>query len=119
MTQPMRVTVDVVAKAVSDATGLPVDKLKSTEQEKVLNLDVVLAEEVRSLNLLYGHMLVPDIFEEVVGQPEATKAVADAIRLAYSGLTSPGRPVASFLLVGPTGTGKTMLAKTVRQLNYH
>ena len=47
MTQPMSVTVDVVAKAVSDATGLPVDKLKSTEQERVLNLDVVLAEEVR------------------------------------------------------------------------
>jgi ATP-dependent Clp protease ATP-binding subunit ClpA len=53
---------------------------------------------------------------KVVGQPEATKAVADAIQLAYSGLTDPNRPVASFLLVGPTGTGKTLLAKTVR---YH
>ena len=53
---------------------------------------------------------------EVVGQPEATKAVADAIQLAYSSLTDPNRPVASFLLVGPTGTGKTLLAKTVR---YH
>lgn len=52
--------------------------------------------------------------EKVVGQPEATKAVADAIQLAYSGLTDPSRPVASFLLVGPTGTGKTLLAKTVR-----
>jgi hypothetical protein len=61
------------------------------------------------LNLLYGNMLVLDMFEEVVRQPEATKAVSDAIRLTYSGLTNPGRPVASFLLVGPTGTGKTML----------
>jgi ATP-dependent Clp protease ATP-binding subunit ClpA len=47
MAQSMSVTVDVVAKAVSDGTGPPVDKLKSTEQERVLNLDVVLAEEVR------------------------------------------------------------------------
>ena len=59
-------------------------------------------------------MLVPDMCLEVVGQPEATKSVADAIQLAYSGLTDPNRPVASFLLVGPTGTGKTLLAKTVR-----
>jgi ATP-dependent Clp protease ATP-binding subunit ClpA len=47
MAQLMSVTVDIVAKAVSDATGLPVDKLKSTEQERILNLDIVLAEEVR------------------------------------------------------------------------
>jgi ATP-dependent Clp protease ATP-binding subunit ClpB len=52
---------------------------------------------------------------EVVGQ--ATKAIADAIQLAYSGLTDPNRPVASFLLVGPTGIGKTLLAKTVRYHN--
>lgn len=48
-----------------------------------------------------------------MGQPEATQAVASAIQLAYSGLTDPDRPVASFLLVGPTGTGKTLLAKMV------
>jgi ATP-dependent Clp protease ATP-binding subunit ClpA len=71
------------------------------------------------LNLPYGNIFVSDMFEEVVGQPEATKAVADAIQLAYSGLTNPSHPVASFLLVGPTGMGKTMLAKTVRQLSCH
>jgi hypothetical protein len=70
--------------------------LKSTE-EKVLNLDVILAAQVRPR--IYRAFIVPDMSEQVVGQPEATKAVADAIQLAYSGLTDPGRPVASFLFV--------------------
>ena len=51
--------------------------------------------------------------EEVVGQPEAVKAVANAIRLSRSGLSNANRPIASFLFAGPSGTGKTLLSKTV------
>ncbi|NXD32203.1 HS104 protein, partial [Spelaeornis formosus] len=53
------------------------------------------------------------IARKVIGQPEAVKAVANAIRLNRSGLSNQNRPIASFLLVGPSGTGKTLLAKTV------
>lgn len=51
--------------------------------------------------------------ENVVGQPEAVKAVANAIRLSRSGLGNAQRPIASFLMAGPSGTGKTLLSKTV------
>ena len=66
----------------------------TTEKEKLLRLEKVLAEHV-------------------IGQPEAIKAVARAIRLSRSGLANPNRPVASFLMAGPSGTGKTLMAKTV------
>ena len=51
--------------------------------------------------------------DHVVGQTEAVKAVANAIRLSRSGLSNPQRPIASFLMAGPSGTGKTLMAKTV------
>ena len=51
--------------------------------------------------------------ESVVGQPEAVKAVANAIRLSRSGLRNASRPIASFLFAGPSGTGKTLMTKTV------
>ena len=66
----------------------------STEKEKLLRMEKVLSESV-------------------VGQPEAVKAVANAIRLSRSGLSNPQRPIASFLMAGPSGTGKTLMAKTV------
>ena len=53
---------------------------------------------------------------QVVGQPEAVRAVANAIRLSRSGLRNPGRPIASFLMAGPSGTGKTLLTKTLAQI---
>jgi ATP-dependent Clp protease ATP-binding subunit ClpB len=53
---------------------------------------------------------------QVVGQPDAVHAVANAIRLSRSGLGNPGTPIASFLLAGPSGTGKTLLAKTLAQI---
>lgn len=64
----------------------------------------------------YGHsrcFVYVHILSQVVGQPEAVKAVANAIRLSRSGLGDPGRPIASFLMCGPSGTGKTLLCKTV------
>ena len=66
----------------------------SSERDKLLKMERVLASSV-------------------VGQVDAVKAVANAIRLSRSGLSNPNRPVASFLMAGPTGTGKTLLAKTV------
>jgi len=66
----------------------------TTEKEKLLKLEKVLSDSV-------------------VGQADAVKAVANAIRLSRSGLSNPNRPIASFLMTGPSGTGKTLLAKTV------
>ena len=66
----------------------------STEKEKLLRMEKLLSESV-------------------VGQPEAVKAVANAIRLSRSGLGNAQRPIASFLMAGPSGTGKTLLSKTV------
>lgn len=66
----------------------------SSEKEKLLRMERILAESV-------------------VGQTEAVKAVANAIRLSRSGLSNPQRPIASFLMAGPSGTGKTLMAKTV------
>ena len=66
----------------------------TTEKEKLLKLEKVLAQHV-------------------IGQSDAVKAVANAVRLSRSGLANPNRPIASFLMAGPSGTGKTLMAKTV------
>ncbi|KAF7306920.1 hypothetical protein MIND_00484500 [Mycena indigotica] len=91
------VTSDQIAEVVARWTGIPVSRLMSTEKEKLLRMEKVLASSV-------------------VGQTDAVKAVANAIRLSRSGLTNPQRPIASFLLAGPSGTGKTLLAKTLAQI---
>lgn len=88
------VTPEQIAEIVARWTAIPVTRLMSTEKEKLLKLDRALAQSV-------------------VGQPEAVKAVANAIRLSRSGLGHPNRPIASFLMAGPSGTGKTLLSKTV------
>ncbi|KAF9056154.1 P-loop containing nucleoside triphosphate hydrolase protein [Panaeolus papilionaceus] len=85
---------DQIAEIVAKWTNIPVTRLVTTEKEKLLRLEKVLAESV-------------------VGQNDAVKAVANAIRLSRSGLSNPNRPVASFLFAGPSGTGKTLLAKTL------
>ncbi|KAF8213055.1 P-loop containing nucleoside triphosphate hydrolase protein [Mycena galopus ATCC 62051] len=91
------VTSEQIAEIVARWTSIPVTRLMSTEKEKLLRMEKVLATSV-------------------VGQTEAVKAVANAIRLSRSGLTNPQRPIASFLLAGPSGTGKTLLAKTLATL---
>lgn len=92
------VTPEAIAEIVARWTSIPVTRLMSTEREKLLRMEKILTESV-------------------VGQPEAVKAVANAIRLSRSGLANANRPIASFLMAGPSGTGKTLLSKTVSPLN--
>jgi len=88
------VTPDQIAEIVAKWTNIPVTRLVTTEREKLLKMERVLSESV-------------------VGQTDAVKAVANAVRLSRSGLSNPNRPIASFLMAGPSGTGKTLMAKTV------
>jgi ATP-dependent Clp protease ATP-binding subunit ClpB len=88
------VTADEIASIVSRWTGIPVSRLQEGEREKVLRLDQILQERI-------------------VGQDEAIRLVADAIIRARSGIKDPRRPIGSFIFLGPTGVGKTELAKTL------
>ncbi len=85
-----------IAKVVSRWTGIPVTKMLTGEREKLLHLEDVL-------------------HERVVGQDEAVKAVAEAILRARAGIKDPNRPIGSFIFLGPTGVGKTELAKTLAE----
>ena len=89
-----KVTEEEIEKIVSRWTGIPVSKLKSTEKEKLLELE----------NILH---------QRVIGQNEAVKKVSDAILRSRAGIQDPNRPIGSFLFLGPTGVGKTELAKTL------
>lgn len=81
-----------IAQVISSWTGIPVDRMMQGEQEKLLNMEETLASHV-------------------VGQPEAIAAVANATRRARTGIADPNQPIGSFLMLGPTGVGKTELAK--------
>ena len=85
---------EMIASIVSRWTGIPVTKMLQTEKEKILNVE-------RILN------------EEVVGQDQALKAVAKAIKRNKAGLSDINRPIGSFMFLGPTGVGKTQVAKTL------
>jgi len=91
------VTPEQIAEIVGRWTSIPVTRLMSSEKEKLLGMEKTLSQSV-------------------VGQPEAVKAVANAIRLSRSGLSNAQRPIASFLMAGPSGTGKTLLSKTLAAL---
>ena len=88
------VTEEDIARVVSTWTGIPVTKMLSSEKQKYLELENVL-------------------HKRVIGQNEAVQVVSDAIRRNRSGLSDPNRPLGSFLFIGPTGVGKTELAKTL------
>ena len=88
------VTDDEIAMIVSRWTGIPVSRLQEGERDKLLRLDAIL-------------------HERVVGQDEAVQLVADAIIRARSGVKDPRRPIGSFIFLGPTGVGKTELAKSL------
>ncbi len=86
-----------IAEVVSKWTGIPVSKLQETEREKVLSLPQIL-------------------HRRVVGQDQAVQAISDAIIRARSGLKNDQKPIGSFIFLGPTGVGKTELAKTLTQV---
>ena len=90
------VTADDIAEVVSRWTGIPVTRMMQSEREKLLHLEA-------------------ELHKRVVGQDEAIQAVADAVRRSRAGLQDPKRPIASFIFLGTTGTGKTELAKALAE----
>ena len=90
------VTPDTIADVVSSWTGIPAGKMMQGETEKLLNMERVLGERV-------------------VGQKDAVVAVSDAVRRSRAGVADPNRPIGSFLFLGPTGVGKTELAKSLSE----
>ncbi|XP_057477537.1 chaperone protein ClpB3, mitochondrial-like [Actinidia eriantha] len=89
-----------IAEIVSKWTGIPLSHLQQSEREKLVMLEQVL-------------------HSRIVGQDMAVKAVADAIRRSRAGLSDPNRPIASFMFMGPTGVGKTELAKTLAEFLFN
>jgi ATP-dependent Clp protease ATP-binding subunit ClpB len=85
-----------IAKVVSRWTGIPVTKMMTGEREKLMNLETIL-------------------HERVIGQDEAVRVVSEAILRARAGIKDPNRPIGSFIFLGPTGVGKTELAKTLAE----
>lgn len=88
-----------VARAISESTGIPVNKVSSSEREKLLNLE-------------------KEIHQRMINQEEAVKAVSASLRRARAQMKEGKRPIASFLFMGPTGVGKTELAKSVAQIYF-
>jgi ATP-dependent Clp protease ATP-binding subunit ClpC len=88
------VTAEDIAELIGKMTGIPVARMLEGEAEKLLNMEEAL-------------------HEQVIGQEKAVEALSDAIRRARSGLKDPKRPIGSFIFVGPTGSGKTYLAKVL------
>jgi ATP-dependent Clp protease ATP-binding subunit ClpB len=94
------VTASDICDVISKWTGIPVNKLQESEREKLL-------------------LLGDQLHERVIGQNEAVEAVADAIQRSRAGLADPRRPTASFFFMGPTGVGKTELAKALASLMFN
>lgn len=94
------VTSDDIAAVISKMTGIPLSSLMKGEKDKLLDMEVILKQHV-------------------VGQDEAIHAVSDAVRLQRAGLTSDKRPIALFMFLGPTGTGKTELTKQLAEFLFN
>ena len=88
-----------IAQVVSKLTGIPVTELTTEERERLTKME-------------------ERLHQRVIGQDEAVKAVSDAVRLARAGLREGSRPIATFLFLGPTGVGKTELAKALAEVVY-
>ena len=94
-----KVTVEDIAEVVAMWTGIPVSKIAETESAKLLNMEEML-------------------HERVIGQAEAVTAISRAIRRARAGLKDPKRPIGSFIFLGPTGVGKTELARALAEVMF-
>ena len=94
------ITDDDIANVVSKWTGIPVNKLVESEKQKLINMEDIL-------------------HKRLIGQDEAVETVSDAIRRARSGLKDPKRPIGTFLFLGPTGVGKTELAKSLAEFMFN
>lgn len=93
------VDVDDIARVVAQWTGIPVNQMMETEAERLLKME-------------------DKLHEQIIGQEEAIHAVADAIRRSRSGLKDPRRPIGSFIFIGPSGVGKTELAKALAEFMF-
>jgi ATP-dependent Clp protease ATP-binding subunit ClpB len=91
------VNADTIAEIISQWTGIPVNKMKTSDKERLLKLE-------------------EEIGKRLIGQAEAVKAVSDAVRRSRAGLQDPKKPMGSFLFLGPTGVGKTELAKALAEV---
>ncbi|WP_234377052.1 ATP-dependent Clp protease ATP-binding subunit [Streptomyces sp. TP-A0356] len=94
--QHLEVTAEAIAEVVSRLTGIPVSRLTEEEKQRLLALE-------------------EHLHQRVIGQDEAVRAVADAVLRSRAGLSSPDRPIGSFLFLGPTGVGKTELARALAE----
>lgn len=92
--QALKVTANDIASVVADWTGVPVTQMQKSDQERLINLE-------------------KELHKRVVGQKEAVSAIARALRRAHSGLKEPNKPIGTFMFLGPTGVGKTELAKAL------
>ena len=90
---------DDIADVLGQWTGIPVNELQETESKKLMNLE-------------------KELHKRVIGQEEAVSAVARAVRRARSGIKNPNRPIGSFMFLGPTGVGKTELAKSLAEVMF-
>ena len=93
------VDVDDIAEVVAQWTGIPVSQMMETESQKLLQME-------------------ERLHEHIIGQDEAIKAISDAIRRARSGMKDPRRPIGSFIFIGPSGVGKTELAKALARFMF-
>jgi len=94
------VTINDIAEVISQTTGIPVSELKQEEKEKLIQME-------------------DKLHQRIIGQDEAVKAVSEAVRRARVGLKDENRPIASFIFMGPTGVGKTELAKALAEYIYN
>ncbi|MFC1780318.1 AAA family ATPase [Patescibacteria group bacterium] len=93
------ISVDDIKTVISEKTGIPIEKLTTSEQKKLINLEEILSKEV-------------------IGQNDAVHTVSEVVRRSRAGLKDPKKPIGSFLFLGPSGVGKTFLAKNLARIVY-